>query len=112
MRRRLGRDFWAKRVAEQERSGLTISEYCRRKNLEPTSFYRWRKKIGTVSSIDTTDGLLSSLVPVSVASATDIVIDLPCGASIRIPLTQSSVDCVVGTLLRVGIELKKNGGVQ
>jgi len=105
----LGRDHWAGLVEEQERSRLTISEFCRQKELNATSFYRWRKKIGAVGS---TDKLLASLVPVSVAASADIVIDLPCGASMRVPPTKASIDSVVGALLRVGVELHQNGGSQ
>ena len=31
-----------------ERSGLTIKEYCRQKDVSEQTFYKWRKRFGTM----------------------------------------------------------------
>tara|TARA_R110001592_G_scaffold360259_1_gene668346 strand:+ start:132 stop:416 length:285 start_codon:yes stop_codon:yes gene_type:complete len=39
------RQKWRAILADYERSDSTISEYCRRHHINPTSFYQWRKKL-------------------------------------------------------------------
>jgi hypothetical protein len=34
-------------LADYERSSLSISEYCRQQDINPTSFYQWHKKLST-----------------------------------------------------------------
>ena len=37
--------FWRERVAEHERSGLTVRGYCRQAGLNEHSFYNWRAQL-------------------------------------------------------------------
>jgi hypothetical protein len=37
--------FWQEKAAEQERSGLTVREYCRQAGLNEHSFYNWRAQL-------------------------------------------------------------------
>jgi hypothetical protein len=37
---------WRKRVAEQERSGLSVRRFCKERGLSEHSFYAWRKRFG------------------------------------------------------------------
>jgi len=40
------RDYWLERIAEQERSGLTVGRFCKEQGLTEQSFYLWRKRLG------------------------------------------------------------------
>jgi hypothetical protein len=38
-------DQWRERLAEQERSGLSVKQYCAQRGLTQYSFYAWRKRL-------------------------------------------------------------------
>ena len=37
---------WERRIREAARSGMSISEFCRRRNLKEKQFYWWRRRFG------------------------------------------------------------------
>ena len=44
-------DEWAERIAAQQRSGMSVKQFCREQGLTEYSFYSWRKRLqesGTV----------------------------------------------------------------
>lgn len=44
-------DRWRDRLAEQERSGLSVKQFCQQQGFSEYSFYAWRKRLrngGTV----------------------------------------------------------------
>ena len=38
-------DLWRARIAEQERSGLSVKQFCKERGLTAWSFYDWRKRL-------------------------------------------------------------------
>jgi transposase-like protein len=38
-------EYWGERIAEQERSGLSVPRFCREHGLTEQSFYLWRKRL-------------------------------------------------------------------
>jgi len=36
---------WAERIAAQQRSGITVKQFCRDQGLTEHSFYAWRKRL-------------------------------------------------------------------
>jgi len=46
MGRKKAADRWRRVLDEHAVSGVSVSEFCRRGELNPSSFYRWRKKLG------------------------------------------------------------------
>ena len=38
-------DQWRERIAEQERSGLSVKQFCKDRGLTECSFYAWRKRL-------------------------------------------------------------------
>jgi hypothetical protein len=43
----LGRErHWEKMIREAARSGMSISEFCRRRHLKEKQFYWWRRRLG------------------------------------------------------------------
>ena len=39
------RDQWRERLAEQERSGISIKQFCAERGFSAWSFYSWRKRL-------------------------------------------------------------------
>jgi len=39
------REYWRERIAEQERSGLSVQRFCKDEGLTEQSFYLWRKRL-------------------------------------------------------------------
>ena len=39
-------EYWRERIAEQERSGLSVHRFCAQHGLTEQSFYGWRKRLG------------------------------------------------------------------
>ena len=37
--------FWRKRIAEQQRGGMSAAEYCRKHELSRGTFLRWRQRL-------------------------------------------------------------------
>jgi hypothetical protein len=38
-------DQWAERIAAQQRSGLSVKQFCKEQGLTEYSFYGWRKRL-------------------------------------------------------------------
>jgi len=38
-------DQWRERLAEQERSGLAVKQFCQERGISAWSFYSWRKRL-------------------------------------------------------------------
>jgi hypothetical protein len=38
-------DEWAERIAAQQRSGISVKQFCREQGLTEYSFYAWRKRL-------------------------------------------------------------------
>ena len=36
---------WAERIAEQERSGLSVKQFCKERGFSVYAFYTWRKRL-------------------------------------------------------------------
>jgi hypothetical protein len=39
------REYWRGRIAEQERSGMSVGKFCDAQGLTEQSFYYWRKRL-------------------------------------------------------------------
>ena len=38
-------EYWRERIAEQERSGMSVHQFCEEQGLTEPSFYFWRKRL-------------------------------------------------------------------
>jgi len=38
-------DEWAERIAAQQRSGMSVKQFCKERGLTECSFYAWRKRL-------------------------------------------------------------------
>ena len=44
--KKIGRsEDWGERIAEQERSGVSVKQFCAEQGCTEQSFYRWRKRL-------------------------------------------------------------------
>lgn len=43
--------YWREQVVQQERSGLTVKQYCERQGVAEQSFYVWRKRLREESPV-------------------------------------------------------------
>jgi transposase len=41
---------WAERIAAQERSGMSVKQFCKEQGLTECSFYAWRKRLQNESA--------------------------------------------------------------
>jgi transposase-like protein len=82
--------FWREKVAEQERSGLTVRGYCRQTGLNEHSFYNWRaqlrRRAGPERSVPPATVQFALIEPekINVTGPARIEITLPGGEQIRI----------------------------
>ena len=71
------RQKWQAILADYERSGLAVAEYCRQQDINPNSFYQWRKKL----NVDKRGYFLPVVVeiaakPVHVCFANGVIIEV------------------------------------
>ena len=120
MRRRFTQQQWVDWIEEQSRSGLTVTEFCRRKKVGQNSFYLWRKKLAGLarepyqfnssktrarasrSQPASKSSSPSSFVSLSIAGTPSVEIDLPCGATIRLPHDEVVMRHLLSALLELG----------
>ena len=78
------RNEWAERIAAQQRSGISVKQFCKEQGLTECSFYAWRKR-------------LQKREPVRFA-----LVDR--GATRQEPATEAALELVVATgeRLRIG----------
>lgn len=73
--------FWRRSIAEHDRSGLSVREYCDRHGVSIANFYAWRKEI---AKRDRAKPDLQ-FVPVHVRADSLIEIVLSTGLTVRVP---------------------------
>ncbi len=55
-RRRLGQQAWGEVMRRFDGAGTTVSDFCAREGLNTASFYRWRTRLASSGSLQTTTG--------------------------------------------------------
>ena len=107
---RYSREQWLSWVVDQRSSGLTIGAFCESIGIRENSFYRWRARLLAEGELleelpATAVRQASAFVPLTVVASERTEIDLPCGATIRLPSDEGAIRCVLNVLLdadRVG----------
>jgi hypothetical protein len=94
MQRQGTRARWRKLIEEQERSGLSIAEFCRHKGFTSASFYQWRKKLRETPQPE------DLFVPLHVIGSGGVEIEFACGAVLRVPNGDSQTLAQVVSLLK------------
>jgi Transposase len=98
-RRRYSREQWAGWISEQAVSGMGVAAFCDSRELSVQSFYLWRRKL---SADDRPPKLGTSFVSVSLTGLAQVEIELPCGATIRLPPDEAATRRVIDALLQSG----------
>ncbi len=98
-RRRFTRNHWERLISEQPTSGLNITAFCRTKGISQNSFYLWRRRLAKEPKPQQTD---SPFISVEVIGTKHFESDLPCGATLRVPSDESSLNLALSVLLRLG----------
>jgi transposase-like protein len=83
-------------MGQQERSGESITEFCRQHGLKPRSFYRWRRVFAAEQQV--------SFVPLTIAGTRRVDIELPCGATVKVAANRESLQEVFAALLNVEVD--------
>lgn len=95
---------WRGLLRRQAESGLSVAEFCRRRDVSEASFYQWRKRLRADSlpaESATTRLSTGAFLPLSVVGAAGVEIELPCGAMLRIPSgDQRTLEQVITLLMR------------
>ena len=106
MRRRYSSDQWLEWLLEQPGSGLSIRKFCAAKGVSENSFYLWRRKLRKelrqARREPTQKVLAPSFVPVEVVAGNHVAVELPCGATAKVPTDESSLKIVFQVLLELG----------
>jgi transposase-like protein len=76
-------EYWREKIAAQERSGLSVQQFCKEQGLNNPSFYYWRKRLHQQTAvrfalIDT------GAAPQATSSEHCLELVLPTGARLRI----------------------------
>ena len=56
-------EYWRGAIRDQQASGLSIVEFCRRREVSAASFHRWRRKLGRRRREDSTAKFVSIELP-------------------------------------------------
>jgi transposase-like protein len=56
--------FWRRTIAEQVTSGLSVQVFCRQHQLQPHSFYSWKREIRLRDQARDTPSSTAPLVPI------------------------------------------------
>ena len=84
------RSAWCERLARYQSSPLTIFEFCISEGVSPSSFYQWRKKLEPRASRESTVvHSTASFAPVRLVGSTNVVVQLPGGTRLEIPLSDT-----------------------
>ena len=81
-RTRRTRAQWTEILREFESSGLGSREFCRREDLPPSSFQRWRSRLGSVTAAEFVE-LIPGSSPTRPSSSWSLEVSLPDGVSLR-----------------------------
>ena len=89
---------WARWFEEFDASGLTVKDFCARKQVSQNTFYQWRRRLDRVRQ-STRD---RPFAPVAIAVDDEVKIELPCGATICVANHPGALRPVLEALLAAG----------
>ncbi len=98
---------WRTTIAMWRSSGLSVAAFCRSRDLNPSSFYRWREILDGLDRPSTSRPRsqpdpppIPSFVPVRVIPDAVVEVILPSGVQLRVPLYADALQlaCLVRAL--------------
>lgn len=98
---------WTKTIAEQRRSGLPVTEFCRRRGLAKATFWWWRKRLLRVAPATVVAPPVQRFLALPLVSPVAEHVEVDLGA-LRVRLEGAAATRVVDAIIaRLG-----NGGQQ
>lgn len=86
------RRHWSKVIRDQKASGLSISEFCRQREVSTASFYNWRRKLAELELESSTERneTAAKFVPIEISAPPAVAragceVVLPDGCRIIVP---------------------------
>lgn len=82
---------WRERLKRYEGCGLTVEAFCRREGVSPSSFYRWKRRLGNSGASSPAQNNARDeaplFVPVEISppASAEVRIVLPGGAVVHVP---------------------------
>lgn len=95
------RDQWRVWFVEYDRSDLTVGKFCESIGVSVQTFYKWRRKVNDESEVGSGGSTTAEFVPITLASS-QLEIELPCGAVVRVANDLNSIRPLVELLLELG----------
>jgi hypothetical protein len=82
---------WRARFDRYRKSRTTVEAFCRREGVSVAMFYYWRRELGAVaSSRPVQTGEPGAFAPVRLVGSSNVVVHLPGGTRLEIPLSDSA----------------------
>jgi transposase-like protein len=88
------RELWRQKIAQQEKSGQTVSAFCREHGLREPSFYGWRQRLGSKKAV--AFALVETKPATEVWQPVELI--LTSGDRLRIPNDAATLRLVLGVL--------------
>jgi hypothetical protein len=89
---------WRERIAEQQRSGISVKRFCRERGLTEYSFYSWRKRLQNQGPVRFA---LVETGPAERQAATDAGLELVLATGERLRINVGVNPTVLRTVLEV-----------
>jgi len=89
---------WRERIAEQERSGLSVKQFCEQRGLTAWSFYDWRKRFCDTSGLVRFAVVEHSAVRQQTEAGTEMEVIFATGE--RLLIRSGADNATLGTVLR------------
>ena len=92
------RTEWCERLQRFVGSELSLTEFCQREGVSPSSFHRWRKELDSSPNSQALHSLTrASFVPVQVATSHCVEVNFPNGVRLALPVSDPE-------LIRISID--------
>jgi transposase-like protein len=81
---------WQARFDRYRKSRTTVAAFCRRESVSVAMFYYWRRELGAgASSRPVPTGVSGGFAPVRLLGSSNVVVHLPGGTRLEIPMSDS-----------------------
>lgn len=79
---------WRAVLREWQESGLTVYAFCKQRDLGPTNFRYWQRKLGLVAPSSSRPS--TTFVPMTLVAESRVEIAVPGGVVLQVPLTANA----------------------
>ena len=95
---------WRERCVRFSRASMTVAEFCRREEVSPAAFYRWRRRLAKRAepSEKGTAEAAAAFVELGWGAAAVVELELPNGVRVRVPAER---EAAVAAAIRAAGEL-------